>query len=86
MRFNDQHLVDLSTLSKEEAQAFVTFLKAELLRHDDEHRIADREALSQDLLGDSALAQFWHSAMMRHKEDAEGCVKSITEVTEAHGL
>ena len=86
MRFNDEHLVDRSTLSKDEAQAFVTFLMCECGRHPEEQHKANNEALGQDLLGNSALALFWHSAMVRHREDAEGCTKVIAEVTEAYGL
>ena len=86
MKFNDDHLVDRSTLTKDEARAFVTFLEAELFRHDKEKVLANNLALGHDLLADSTSALFWHSAMMRHKEDAEACVRIITEVKEAHRL
>ncbi len=86
MRFNDEHLVDRTTLSKEEAQAFIAFLEEEHDRHCREQAAAQKASLGYDLLAQSALAQFWHSAMVRHREDAEGCVGIIAEVTRAHGL
>ena len=86
MKFNDDHLVDRSTLNKDEARAFVTFLDAELFRHEKEQVLANNLALGHDLLADPTSALFWHSAMMRHKEDAEMCKKIIAETKEAHRL
>ncbi len=86
MRFNDEHLVDRSTLSKDEARAFVTFLKAEYERHLDEEQRASREALSQDLLGQPVLALFWDSAAWRHQDDLTWCRYIIAEVITASAL
>ncbi len=86
MRFNDEHLVDRSTLTKEEAQAFLTFIVEEHDRHCREHAAAQKASLGYDLLRQPALALFWDSAAWRHQGDLTACRDIIAEVTAAYGL
>lgn len=36
MKFNKDHLVIIETLTKEEASAFIKFLKSEVIRHEED--------------------------------------------------
>ncbi len=40
MIFNDEHKVIINSLKKEEAEAFILFLKSEVVRHEDDIRQA----------------------------------------------
>jgi hypothetical protein len=41
MKFNEQHLVIINTLSKDEGTAFIKFLQSEIIRHLDDIQNAE---------------------------------------------
>jgi hypothetical protein len=40
MRFNEEHLVIIESLTRDEAKAFVKFLESECVRHEDDVKLA----------------------------------------------
>ena len=40
MKFNPEHKVIIETLSKDEARAFIKFLRSEIIRHQDDIMLA----------------------------------------------
>ncbi len=42
MLFNKEHKVIISTLSQEEAKAFIKFLQSEIIRHEDDIGLAKK--------------------------------------------
>lgn len=86
MEFNEQtHKVDIDTLSKDEALAFVMFLNDERTRHYD--TIVDCEYITKhpDLYS-AATVLFYDSAVKRHFMDIDEITGLIAVVKEKFGL
>ena len=41
MEFNEKHLVIISSLAKEEASAWIKFLRTQIIRHQDDIKLAE---------------------------------------------
>ncbi len=79
IEFDNDHLVVWKKLNKDEAKEFIVFLKGEQNRHEMEQQV--RETLYYVYLKTRpALADFYCSASVRHKKDAEWTAIVIEEV------
>jgi len=82
-------IVTLNSIDRrEEAEAYVKFLRLEQTRHRRARAYAasvarDKASAAQRFC---AEAQFWCSAVERHDEDIEGTAKRIQKVCEQWGL
>ncbi|KKM07232.1 hypothetical protein LCGC14_1735970 [marine sediment metagenome] len=63
MKFDKNHKVIFSSLTKEESVAFISFLEKEIERHG----MALADALANT--SNRGEAPFWDSAILRHNED-----------------
>ncbi len=71
MIFDKECKVMVSTLNETEATDFVEFLKAEIDRHKYAILVAELKIIGAKHQGRKALAEFYQSAIKRHKMDID---------------
>ena len=74
MKFNKQHLVDIKSLTRLEAQVFLGFLYLERERH-----LKTAEKCN-------AWCELWHSELVRQMDEVKHIDRGIEGVNEKFGL
>ena len=88
MKFDENDKVELDSINRLQAVAYISFLYAERSRHivnaEEARRIQDYCILSNDY--SVAWVEFWKSAERRHLKDIEMINLRIKEVQKRFGL